>query len=59
MPYIKLKTDFVNVDVEFTEKVIFVSGFSGEGKSLLVQEIENALPRNLVDTDLSVEIVSN
>lgn len=52
--FFKMNTEYVHADIETDEKYVFISGFSGAGKSLFVRELEQ-----LIETDTKEEIMSD
>ncbi|MDE6618904.1 MAG: hypothetical protein K2K74_00145 [Lachnospiraceae bacterium] len=60
--YFKMNTEFVHVDIETDEKYVFISGFSGAGKSLFVREVEQLIETGAKDEivcDLDFYVISN
>lgn len=56
MPFISVNTNRVQFNITLQEKVIFIRGYSGAGKSLIVQEIQRLLRSglNMLSTDCDV-----
>lgn len=61
MVRIKLSTLAMDVDITFQEKVVFVRGFSGTGKSLFVSELQQVLEKNIgiLETNAKITVVNN
>lgn len=60
MPYLKIKSDLIDIDVEFKDKYIFVTGSSGVGKSFMVSKFYDSFYRkNVIETDLNVTVLDN
>lgn len=60
--YFKLNTEYVHAEIETDEKYVFISGFSGAGKSLFVREVEQLIETGANDEivcDLDFYVISN
>lgn len=60
----KVKTSSIDVSIESEEKYVFISGFSGAGKSLFISEVERIVEvgndaENLIESDLKYYIINN
>lgn len=60
--FFKMNTEYVHADIETDEKYVFISGFSGAGKSLFVRELEQLIEtgaKEEIACDLDFYVISN
>lgn len=55
--YFRLKTELIDCCITLNEKYNLISGFSGNGKSTLVNEVERVISEGSRELDCSLEIV--
>lgn len=59
MPYLKINSKTVKIDITFKDKYVFILGDSGLGKSLIVDTLsDEELVTHAVDTDLDIKILN-
>jgi len=62
--HFKLKTSILDIDISTDEKYIFISGFSGAGKSMMIEEISRVIRTegnviNIIQSDIEYHLVEN